>query len=72
MRVNAIAPGATETGMLNRFTGNAENKAGLISGVPMRRVGEPHEIAAAILFLASDNLVHDRSDPICGWWKVGG
>ncbi|HEX9449258.1 MAG TPA: glucose 1-dehydrogenase [Dongiaceae bacterium] len=54
VRVNAVAPGATETGMLNRFTGNAENKAGLVSGVPMRRAGEPSEIANAILFLASD------------------
>lgn len=54
IRVNAVAPGPVETGMLNRFTGNAENKAGLASTVPMRRVGEPHEIAGAILYLASD------------------
>ena len=47
-------PGATETGMLNRFAGNAANKAALASGVPVKRVGEPDEIAQAILFLASD------------------
>jgi NAD(P)-dependent dehydrogenase (short-subunit alcohol dehydrogenase family) len=54
VRVNAVAPGPTETGMLNRFTGNTERKAGLVSTVPLGRVGEPDEIANAILFLCSD------------------
>jgi NAD(P)-dependent dehydrogenase (short-subunit alcohol dehydrogenase family) len=54
VRVNAVAPGPTETGMLNRFTGTAERKAALASGVPLGRVGKPDEIAQAILFLASD------------------
>lgn len=53
VRVNAVAPGPTETGMLNRFTGTAERKAALASGVPLGRIGEPDEIARAILFLAS-------------------
>src|SRR6266478_6877287 len=54
VRVNAVAPGPTETGMLNRFTGNAERKAGLVSTVPLGRVGQPDEIANALVFLASD------------------
>jgi NAD(P)-dependent dehydrogenase (short-subunit alcohol dehydrogenase family) len=54
VRVNAVAPGPTETEMLNRFTGSAERKAGLVAGVPLQRVGEPDEIASAIVFLASD------------------
>ena len=54
MRVNAVAPGPTETGMLNRFTGTAERKAALLSGVPLGRIGQPDEIARAIVFLASD------------------
>ncbi len=53
VRVNAVAPGPVETGMLNRFTGTAERKAGLVGGVPMKRVGTPEEIADAIVFLAS-------------------
>jgi NAD(P)-dependent dehydrogenase (short-subunit alcohol dehydrogenase family) len=54
VRVNAVAPGPTDTGMLNRFTGTAERKAALASGVPLGRVGEPAEIARAVVFLASD------------------
>ena len=53
VRVNAVAPGPTETDMLNRFIGTAERKAALASGVPLGRVGQPDEIARAILFLAS-------------------
>jgi NAD(P)-dependent dehydrogenase (short-subunit alcohol dehydrogenase family) len=40
--------------MLDRFTGTASRKAGLIAGVPLQRVGVPDEIADAIVFLASD------------------
>ncbi|MGA6970193.1 MAG: glucose 1-dehydrogenase [Candidatus Binatus sp.] len=54
VRVNLVAPGPIETGMLNRFTGNEENKAGLVAGVPLKRVGTPEEIAQTILFVASD------------------
>lgn len=54
IRVNAVAPGATQTDMLDRFTGNAENKADLLSTVPMKRAGHVDELAGAIVFLASD------------------
>ena len=53
VRVNAVAPGPTETAMLDRFTGSAERKAALGSGVPVGRLGRPEEIAEAIVFLAS-------------------
>lgn len=54
VRVNAVAPGPTDTGMLDRFTGTAERKAGLVGGVPLGRVGRPEEVAQAIVFIASD------------------
>jgi NAD(P)-dependent dehydrogenase (short-subunit alcohol dehydrogenase family) len=54
VRVNAVAPGPTETGMLNRFTGTDARKAALLSGVPLGRIGQPEEIARAIVFRASD------------------
>ena len=53
IRVNAIAPGPVETELLNRFTGTAERKAGLVAGVPLKRAGSPAEIADAIVFVAS-------------------
>jgi NAD(P)-dependent dehydrogenase (short-subunit alcohol dehydrogenase family) len=55
VRVNAVAPGPVETEMLNRFTGGADRKAGLIADVPLKRAGKPEEIARAIVYLASDN-----------------
>src|ERR1700709_2194624 len=54
VRVNAVAPGPVETDMLGRFTGTAENKAGLLSTIPLKRAARPAEVAAAILFLASE------------------
>jgi len=54
VRVNAVAPGPVDTELLNRFTGSADRKAGLVAGVPLKRAGRPEEIAQAIVFLASD------------------
>jgi NAD(P)-dependent dehydrogenase (short-subunit alcohol dehydrogenase family) len=54
VRVNAVAPGPVETGMLDRFTGSSDRKAGLIATVPLNRAGTPDEIADAIVFVASD------------------
>ena len=53
IRVNAVAPGPIDTAMLSRFTGTAERKAGLVAGLPMQRIGQPQEIADAIVFIAS-------------------
>jgi NAD(P)-dependent dehydrogenase (short-subunit alcohol dehydrogenase family) len=54
IRVNAVAPGPVDTGMLTRFTGTAENKAALVTTVPMGRLGASEEQANAIVFIASD------------------
>lgn len=53
VRVNSVAPGPIDTEMFKRFTGTAENQAALISGVPLHRLGQPEEVAAVIVFLAS-------------------
>jgi NAD(P)-dependent dehydrogenase (short-subunit alcohol dehydrogenase family) len=55
IRVNAVAPGPTDTGMLTRFTGTPENKAALVTTVPMGRLGLPEELANAIVFVASND-----------------
>jgi 3-oxoacyl-[acyl-carrier protein] reductase len=54
--VNAVAPGPTETELFrqNNPVGSA-GEARYLSAVPMRRFGAPHEIAAAIAFLLSDD-----------------
>jgi len=54
VRVNAVAPGPTDTGMLTRFTGTAENKAALVTQVPLGRLGLSEEVADGIVFLGSD------------------
>lgn len=54
VRVNAVAPGPTDTGMLDRFTSTAENKAALAATVPLARIGKPDDIASAVLYLAAD------------------
>src|SRR5258705_8582148 len=53
IRVNGVAPGPTDTGMLTRFTGTPEKKTALATGVPMGRVGHSEELANAIVFIAS-------------------
>jgi NAD(P)-dependent dehydrogenase (short-subunit alcohol dehydrogenase family) len=54
IRVNGVAPGPTDTGMLTRFTATPENKAALAAEVPMGRLGLTDELANAIVFIASD------------------
>jgi NAD(P)-dependent dehydrogenase (short-subunit alcohol dehydrogenase family) len=54
IRVNAVAPGPTDTGMLTRFTRTPENKAALATTVPMARLALAEELASAIVFIASD------------------
>lgn len=52
IRVNAIAPGAIETGMTAALPD--DYMAGAIAGTPMGRIGTPTEIATLALYLASD------------------
>jgi NAD(P)-dependent dehydrogenase (short-subunit alcohol dehydrogenase family) len=59
IRVNAVSPGVTDTAGLNELFGNGESaentKNYLASLIPAGRVGQPEEIAKAVLFLASDD-----------------
>ncbi|WP_409420030.1 3-oxoacyl-ACP reductase FabG [Pseudaeromonas sp. ZJS20] len=50
--VNAVAPGFIETDMTQALT--EEQRAGILSQVPANRLGDPKEIASAVLFLASE------------------
>ncbi len=57
IRVNMISPGPTETPIINRSGLDEEGVKGLRvhlnEAVPMKRLGEPDEIARALLFMAS-------------------
>ena len=68
VRVNVVAPGPIETEMLRRFAGSDERKATFASGVPLKRLGYPEEIAEVILFVASDraSFVTGASIPVNG------
>jgi len=52
IRVNAVAPGFTLTEMVKQMPEHIMQ--GMISKIPLRRIGEPLDIANAYLFLASD------------------
>ena len=58
IRVNALNPVAADTGFMRGALGLAElpeeNRAALIRGIPLRRLTEPSDVAAAAAFLASD------------------
>jgi NAD(P)-dependent dehydrogenase (short-subunit alcohol dehydrogenase family) len=53
VRINAVAPGPTETAMLDRLTGTPDKKAAFYAAVPLKRGARPEEIADAVTFLGS-------------------
>jgi NAD(P)-dependent dehydrogenase (short-subunit alcohol dehydrogenase family) len=53
VRVNCIAPGLVRTDFARALWENPETLKAVTCGTPMRRIGEPHEIAGAAVFLAS-------------------
>ena len=54
VRVNCIAPGLVKTDFARALWENPDTLKAVTRHTPMRRIGEPHEIAGAAVFLASD------------------
>jgi 3-oxoacyl-[acyl-carrier protein] reductase len=54
INVNAVAPGMVLTGLTHNMLGDADQAAYFLEKIPKRRIGEPADIAAAVLFLCSD------------------
>jgi NAD(P)-dependent dehydrogenase (short-subunit alcohol dehydrogenase family) len=73
VRVNVVAPGATDTGMLTRFAQTEENKTALTSTVPVKRLATPEEIAHVIVFVASADASYmtGASIPVDGGMLAG-
>ena len=55
IRINAVAPGPIDTGLLHRMVGDAIPMSVIAEQVPMGRIAQPEEVAEGILWLASDN-----------------
>lgn len=73
IRVNAVAPGTVATPRIKQ-SHNDERRAAWLSSIPMGRYGEPHEIAAAALFLASEDAAYITGQTIAvdGGFTIAG
>jgi len=71
--VNAIAPGAIETDMTKAIKSDPQMVKGIMSQIPLGRFGKPEEIAAAVVFLASDeaSYVTGTTLVVDGGWTSG-
>jgi NAD(P)-dependent dehydrogenase (short-subunit alcohol dehydrogenase family) len=73
IRVNAVAPGAIHTPTTERFIGgNADVEAMLTSLMPLGRLGTSEEVAAAVLWLCSDeaSFVTGHALLVDGGWAA--
>lgn len=53
--VNAVAPGVIETAMTRNHLRSGYYRRNMVDATPLRRAGQPEEVAAVIAFLASDD-----------------
>jgi NAD(P)-dependent dehydrogenase (short-subunit alcohol dehydrogenase family) len=71
IRVNAVCPGVIRTPMIDRFTGNSkEAEEQFANAEPIGRLGNPEEIADAVVYLCSDaaSFVTGHALPVDGSW----
>ena len=73
IRVNAIAPGAIETPMIDPMKQDPKIMEAMLARVPMHRVGKPEEVSNLVLFLASDESSYMTGSTIVidGGWLAG-
>lgn len=73
VRVNAVAPGMVLTPMTEKYFESPDDAERLRKSTPLGRVGRPEEIAAVILFLASDDasFVSGAIIPVDGAFTAG-
>lgn len=72
--VNAVGPGPIRTELFERVNPhNSPRTRAIIEGVPVKRLGEPEDVAAAIAFLCSDaaGFVTGQTLYVCGGMTIG-
>jgi 2-deoxy-D-gluconate 3-dehydrogenase len=70
--VNAVAPTFVETPMVTGMLGNPQFKSYVLENIPLGRMAEPGEVAAAVLFLASDwaRMITGHVLAVDGGWTI--
>ncbi len=73
INVNCVAPGMVLTGLTHNMLGDPDQAAAFIDKIPMRRIGVPDDIAAAVCYLASDeaSYVHGTTLVVDGGMLAG-
>ena len=72
IRINAVAPGAVETGLLHRMVDGHVPIAAIAESTPMGRISQPDEIARAIRSGVGRRVLHDRPRHAGRWRRAGG
>ncbi|AXY26208.1 short-chain dehydrogenase [Suicoccus acidiformans] len=72
VRANAICPGTGVTGMTSALLEDDAIREGFLAPIPMKRLGQPDDIAKAALFLASDqaSYITGHALPVDGGWTM--
>ena len=73
IRVNAIAPGVIETPMIDPVKQDEKAMAGILTRIPLHRVGKPEEVSNLVLFLAAEasSYMTGSTVVIDGGWLAG-
>ena len=73
--VNAVAPGPIETDMFHQILPPGDARiAGLTAGIPVRRLGQPEDVARAVAFLLdpASGFITGQTLFVCGGTSIGG
>ncbi|QJY47106.1 SDR family NAD(P)-dependent oxidoreductase [Pseudonocardia broussonetiae] len=72
VRVNSVVPGFIGTAQLQERFGGTERHAAMLANTPMRRLGRPADVAAAVAFLASDDSAYTTGSEVFvdGGWSA--